>query len=83
MTSPSNCAVGGADHGREIAETAPITQQDKHLPNRTPPGSRRRQRGSRGKPSPAALVPDDTDTHEPTLAKPSGDGKDHVVDTLA
>ncbi len=85
MTSASNYAVGGPDRGREIAETAPISQQDKRLPNRTPPGSRRRRRGGKGKTSAAAPVPADTEPNvqEPTPAKPSSNGKDHVVDTLA
>jgi len=85
MTTPSNYAVGGADRGREVTETAPISQQDKRLPNRPQPGSRRRRRGSRGKPSPTppASVGEDTDLEEPTVAKPSSNGKDHVVDTLA
>jgi len=85
MTSASNYAVNGPDRGREIAETAPISQQDKRLPNRTPPGSRRRRRGGRDKTSAASSLPPDTepDAPDPTPAKPSSNGKDHVVDTLA
>jgi len=82
MTSPSDYAVHGPDHTHEVSGLAPVAEQDKRFPRRSPNGKRRRPHRPGPDEEDAAPPPHEA-TDEQTPPASTGEDGEHVVDTLA
>jgi len=82
MISPSDYSVHGPDRPHEVTELAPVAQQDRRLPRRSPNGTRRRKHRTGPNSTNAGPPPDEAPEAQTPPAGATDDGE-HVVDTLA